>query len=359
MRIINLFHFIFLITLTSQLVAQGPTTNAGISGNQPNESKTGYTYNFGNSFICETDTIDFKAVNWLDSTSDIFNTFGTDGVSISGDINATSGHGGDLFSDIGSAISIHDGTISNAHEWTAVRFGYDNGYVTGDPGYENHFIDFSNSENRTIRAVIFVETSPDNPTGLYQDVYILISAAVEDNGWKLLTNESDTEYVNVTPGVWSEINFTMVPGSYDLTKGVGFSYKIVNTDNDPLSQKFIGKIYFEWIEFGAEVGNKWGLCCYDDYSSWYPEYGVNKPCETSLSEEGNKFEFKAFPNPASTWINFSSTTDGVVKLSNSLGVTISETTDNKIKVEDLSPGVYFATLEVDGHPVAVERIQVY
>lgn len=309
-------------------------TNAEIGGNLPNDDKTGYTYNFGNTLYEDTD-IDFEVANWLNSGSTIPNTFGETSVTFGGDYQATEGCSQILVTDQGSAIFTHDGTVADAFQWISTRFGYGN----GDVGQGANVIDYSAVANQVIKARVFVEPDADNPTGLVQDVNLLIAAAVDDGGWELLTAGGDAEYQAVTPSVWTTVNFTMVPGSLATTAGIGFSYRLVNVDDDANNQKFKGKIYFEWIEFGAAVGTK-------------------TDCVNSLEDEAAAVNFTAYPNPATNVVNFSSDVEGTIELANALGSVVTSTEGTSINVSELPAGVYFATLKVNGEATAVQRIQV-
>lgn len=311
-------------------------TNAEIGGNLPNSDKTGYTYNFGNTLYAD-DQIDYEVANWLNSGSTIPNTFGESSVSFGGDYQASDASEctNTEAVDQGSAIFTHDGTIADAFGWISTRFGYAN----GDVGQGANVIDYSAVANQVIKARVFVEPDADNPTGLVQDVNLLIAAAVDDGGWELLTAGGDAEYQAVSPNTWTTVNFTMVPGSLATTNGIGFSYRLVNVDDEANNQKFKGKIYFEWIEFGATVGTK-------------------ADCVTSLEDEAAAVNFTAYPNPATSVVNFSSDVEGTIELANALGSVVTSTEGTSINVSELPAGVYFATLKVNGEATAVQRIQV-
>jgi hypothetical protein len=80
----------------------------------------------------------------------------------------------------------------------------------------------------------------------------------------------------------------------------------------------------------------------------------------SLEKEAGTYGFEAYPNPASNVINFNYTVNGTatIELSNTLGSAVVSTEGTSVDVSDLSSGIYFATLKVNGVSKAIQRVQV-
>jgi hypothetical protein len=81
---------------------------------------------------------------------------------------------------------------------------------------------------------------------------------------------------------------------------------------------------------------------------------------TSLEKEAGTYGFEAYPNPSSNVINFNYTVNGnaTIELSNTLGSTVVSTEGTSVDVSELSSGIYFATLKVNGVSKAIQRVQV-
>ena len=309
-------------------------TNADIGGNLLSADKTGYTYNYGNTLHADAD-IDFAVVNWGENNA-IHNAFGNADVVVGADAIATNMT--EVAEDAGSIKFTIDGSAADAYAWISSRFGFNN----GDPAGGENVVDYTLVANQKVRAMVYVVPAADNATGEVSEVKMLVAAAVDNGGFIPATAAVDMDYVNVTPNQWSEIEFTVdatIAGA-GLTKGIGYSFRIVNESEVETDKNFTGEVYFEWIEFGSVVGSK--------------EVG------TGLEANSSAVGFEVYPNPAHNLVNFNYSVNGdvSVELSNSLGSVVSSTDGTSMNVAELPSGIYFATLKVNGAATAVQRVQV-
>ncbi len=127
-----------------------------------------------------------------------------------------------------------------------------------------------------------------------------------------------------------------------------------NALGDPVDLTQIGMIAIGFTDPGA--GNAWPSVT--DGVVQIDYYQLGDQVSTSLSAQAEAVNFTAYPNPATSTINFSSDVKGTIELANALGSVVTSTEGTSLNVAELPAGVYFATLVVDGVATAVQRIQV-